>query len=316
MMRAFAFACAGVVIAVAGTAGCTSAATADPTRSDRSPRAAASDAADLDGRGRELTESEQILVRRAEQTLVQKCMAAKGFTYWIGPLPTVDDLKGDGYVLTDVGWAKRHGYGSRLQEKVQDLQRDDPNHAYANALPRTERVRYSETLEGGPSGVMLTAELPGGGTIRTPRDSCLSDAKDQLYGDFEAWFRAEKTATNLTPLYVPALVEDQRFTGAVEAWSACMRDAGHDYPDPSTVREKLPELTAGLTEEKAYAAEVGLAVAEATCATETSLAETARALDLEYRDKKLRRYREDIAAYQRMSRTALNRAEDITGSTA
>jgi hypothetical protein len=112
---------------------------------------------------------------------------------------------------------------------------------------------------------------------------------------------------------VPDLVEDKRFTHAVEQWSTCMRRAGHDYADPPAIRRELPSLTKGLSSEKSYAVEVGLAVAEATCATGTPLADTARALDTEYRDKKLGRYATDITTYRRMALAALARAKDIAG---
>ncbi|MEV6171014.1 hypothetical protein AB0L99_22615 [Streptomyces sp. NPDC051954] len=297
MRRMFSSACASVAIVTATTAGCTA-------------------AAEHGGQGRELTATEEVVVRRAEQLLVKECMEKKGFKYWVGALPTVDDLKGDGFFLTDVGWAKRNGYGSRLQKKAQNVQRDDPNSAYAKTLPREERARYSDTLLGSTSSGMLTADLPVGGAVQAPRDSCLADAKGRLYGDFETWFRAEKTATNLTPLYQPDLVKDRRFTDAVKKWSACMRVAGHDYAKPSQVREKLTELTEGLSEEKAYAVEVDLAVAEATCANETPLARTTRTLETEYREKQLPLYGDDIATYERMSLDALAQAEEITGSTA
>ncbi|WP_399897302.1 hypothetical protein ACGH7X_24015 [Streptomyces sp. BBFR51] len=307
MGRSLAMKCAAALLVGATATGCSTAATAGPSGGTAGPVA---------GQGRELSDAERILVRRAEQELVKECMEEAGFEYWAGPLPTVDDLKGGGYVLTDPNWAKRHGYGSRLQERLQDTQRDDPNNAYANALPQAERVRYSKTLEGGPSSGMLTAELPGGGTVQTPADSCQVDAKEQLYGDFETWFRAEKTATGLSSLYVPALLKDERFTSALREWAACMREAGHSYANPQKIRAGLPDLTQGLSPEEAYATEVDLAVAEATCAVGTSLADTAHELENEYRAKELKRYGEDVAAYERMGLTALARAEEITGSTA
>lgn len=149
MKRAFAACCVGALVVAVAAAGCTVSAggPTSPAAHEASERS--------EGGGRQLTDAEQILVRRAEALLVQECMEREGFKYWVGPLPTVDELKGGGYVLTDPDWAKRHGYGSRLQEKLHDTQRNDPNHAYANALPQEERVRYSKTLEGGPSSGML-----------------------------------------------------------------------------------------------------------------------------------------------------------------
>ncbi|MBZ3907501.1 MULTISPECIES: hypothetical protein [Streptomyces] len=312
MSRASAAAWVSAVIVALTAAGCTADAGSEHGSAADRERGSRSETLP----GRELTDAERLLIQRAEGLLVKKCMEAAGFAYWVERQPSPDELKGGGYVLTDADWAKRHGYGSRITAKLLAAQRDDPNHDYADALPDKERVRYGRTLEGGPSAGMVTARLPGGGgTVQTPRASCQVDAKSELYGDFERWFRAEKTATNLTSLYVPKLLKDERFVDAVAQWSACMREAGHDYADPPAVQERLPRLTEGLSADRAYATEVRLAVAEATCATGTPLAGTARALDTEYRERELGTYGEDVAAYRRMSLTALDRAEDITGST-
>ncbi|GAA3771026.1 hypothetical protein ACFS5L_12610 [Streptomyces phyllanthi] len=313
MRRAFVSACAAALIVTFTAAGCTTSTSERPGPAQPQRDTAAKSSR---SEGRELTDAERVLVQRAEQLLIKECMEGEGFKYWVGPLPTVDDLKGGGYVLTDADWAKRHGYGSRLEEKLQDAQRSDPNHAYANGLPQKERVRYGKTLEGGPSGGMLTAELPGGGTVQTPRHSCLSKAKEQLYGDFETWFRAEKTTTNLTDLYVPDLLEDKRFVSALKEWSACMREAGHGYADPPEIRAELPELTKGLSPDASHAVEVKLAVDEAVCATKTPLSATAHALDEKYRDELRATYGDAIATYEHMSLAALDRAEDITGDMA
>ncbi|MFC9270674.1 hypothetical protein ACFTXJ_23210 [Streptomyces zhihengii] len=254
-------------------------------------------------------------MQRAEQLLVKECMEEAGFSYWADVLPTPDDLRGGGYVLTDAAWAKRNGYGSPVRERLQRLQRDDPNHTYANALPENERGRYSRALGGDSSSSMVTAALPGGGTVGIPRDSCLSDAKGRLYGDFEAWYRADRTVTHLARLYAAEVVEDGRTATALGAWSACMREAGHDYVDPPSVRDDLPSRTEGLTGDQAFAVEAELAVAEARCATRTPLAETLRALTAEYRAPLMTEYGDDVAAHRRMGLAALARAEDITGTT-
>jgi hypothetical protein len=305
MRRTVVIRCAAALLVGAATTGCAAESAAGPSGKHARPGS---------GETRELTDTEKILVQRAEQTLIKKCMGDAGFKYWTGPLPTVDELNGGGFVLTDPDWAKRNGYGSRLQQKLQETQRDDPNHAYLNALPQQERVRYSRTLEGGPSSVLLTAELPEGGSVRTPREGCQAKAKEQLYGDFERWFQAEKTATNLTPLYVSDLLDDKRFVNALAKWSACMRISGHAYADPPEIRRKLPEITRSLSADKAYAVEVELATTEATCATTTPLSDIARILEDEYRAPVLERYSDAVADYKHMSLAALARAKEITGS--
>ncbi|MEV8405282.1 hypothetical protein AB0R12_05570 [Streptomyces niveus] len=298
------------MIVTVTTTGCTSA-TADRPGSTR-PR----NDTQAQNKGRELTGSEQVLIDRAEEQLIKKCMERERFRYWPEPVESAAERRRHSYVLDDVGWARRYGYGRQLERKAEKAWRNNPNDAYVNALPQAERIRHSKSLDGDQSGGALIAELPGGGTVRAARDGCRADAKGRLYGDFPAWFRAERTVTGLTTLYVPDLVKDKRFVNAVTAWSACMGEAGHPYDDPPEIRTKLPALADGLSPAKAHAAEVELAVAEATCATKTSLADTARALEREYRAKSLKRYREEAADHRRMGLAALAQAEDITGSTA
>lgn len=303
MKRAFFSTCVAAVVAVA-VVGCTTAAASGMSGAD----AAQADGAEME---RALTDAEQMLVDQARELLVQECMEAEGFRYWPVAVAGVEERQGSGYVLDDVGWAREHGYGMQLQDRVAAVQQNDPNHAYANALPEAERARYSTALDGDPSAGMLTAELPMGGFVQTPGDSCLARAKGELYGDFAAWFQAEKVATNLVGLYAPDLMADERFEVALRAWSECMRERGHDYPDPPAIREDLPLLIDGLSEEMAHDVERELAVAEATCATqETSLVSTTRDLESEYRGQ-LRQYRDDVITYQRLQHAALENARDI-----
>lgn len=264
--------------------------------------------------GRELTAAEKVQVRHAEQLLVKECMEAAGFRYWIAYLPTADQLDGGGYLVTDVSWARRNGYGSRFSDRIDEIQRTDPNARYANGLPEHERARYSATLDGLSSGSMVTARLPGGRTVQASDSGCLAEAKGRLYGDFETWFQVEKIAENLSMTYVGKVLKDSRFVRALETWSTCMTSRGYDVADPPGARELLTRLTNGMTREESFAVEVELAVAEASCANATPLAETARAVRDEYHAKELRRYGEDVATYERMSVAALGRAREIVGS--
>jgi predicted small secreted protein len=306
MKRAFLAACVAAAVAVA-VVGCTTAAGAG------SDDAAPADAVNVDAAapGRALTDAEQLLVDEAQELLIEECMAAAGFRYWPVPVGSVEERQGSGYVLDDVGWAREYGYGTQFQDRLAALQQNDPNHPYANALPEGERLRYSDVLNGNPSAGLLTAELPTGGAVQTPSDSCVAQAKGELYGDFPAWFQAEKVATGLVGLYAEDLVADERFEAALAAWSACMRERGHDYPDPPAIREDLPRLTEGLREGRARAVEKELAVAEATCAVrETALVDTTRDLETEYRDG-LPQYRDDVAEYHRLQQVALENAREI-----
>lgn len=287
------------------------------TGSGDEPRAGGSSEAAPRPEGiRDLTTGEEILIERAERILVKRCMEGSGFTYWLRPPVSAAERAGRGFVLDDIAWARTYGYGGELEQRAEKARLNDPNATYANGLPEPDRIRYSKTLDGDPAQGMMSARLPSGGTVQMPRTGCWNTAGEQLYGDMATWFRAKKTATSLTSLYVPELLKDRRLTTAVAAWARCMKKKGHAYASPDDIRAKRYSLVEGMSPGRAHATEVELAVAEATCAVETSLGRTARALESEYRTKKLQRYSDDLATYQRTRLIALARAETITGSKA
>lgn len=159
---------------------------------------------------------------------------------------------------------------------------------------------------------MLRVDLPSGGTIETPRAGCWAGARTQLYGDLEAWFKAKKTVTGLTPLYVPDILADKRMKKTVADWSRCMKEAVA-FSSPDEIREKRITLTEKMSSEEARTYEVELAVAEAKCAVETDLGKTARQLEREYRSTTLKKYAKENSAYRRMGLAALSRAREISG---
>jgi len=306
MKRAFLAACAAAAVAVA-VVGCTTAA------GSASGGAAQADAANVEAAatGRELTDAEQVQVDQALELLVRDCMTAEGFRYVPVRVASVEERQGSGYVLDDVGWAREHGYGLELEDRVAEIQQSDPNHAYANALPEAEQLRWSTALDGDPSDGMVSAELPMGGTVQTPDNSCFAQAKGELHGDFSAWFQAEKVATNLVGLYAEDIVTDGRFVAELANWSDCMSRRGYDYPDPPAIRDDLHRLLEGLGDVRARAVERELAVAEATCAArETALVSTALDLEDEYRGR-LDQYDEAVADYRRMQVLALENAKRV-----
>lgn len=259
---------------------------------------------------RDLTPAEEVETDRAEQDLVMRCMRRQGFRYWPGRVAGVAERRLGAYVVDDVAWARRYGYGRPFDIAAEKAQRDDPNVRYANALPEKERVRYSRALDGHFSD-SITAELPSGGSVRTPRDGCYARAREQLYGDYPTWFRAKKTVTSLTPLYVPRILKDKRLHSAVTAWSRCMKAAGRPFPSPDAIRREREKLIRGMSESQALRSEAALAVTEAECARDTSLGKTARALEREYRDKTARDYAEEFTAYRRMRLAALAHAQNL-----
>ncbi|MGW7278055.1 hypothetical protein ACWGIV_07035 [Streptomyces sp. NPDC054844] len=259
---------------------------------------------------RDLTAAEEVEIDRAEEELVRRCMRREGFHYWAGPVAGIAERKAGGYVVDDVEWARRYGYGRSFDVAAEKARRSHPNITYAAALPEKQRVRYSRALDGDFDDT-LTVELPSGGSVRTPRTGCYAKARGQLYGDYPTWFRARKTVTSLTPLYVPRILRDKRLVTAVTAWSHCMKDSGKPFESPDDIRRQRAGLIKGMSEPQARKAESALAVTEAECARKTSLGKIARALEKEYREQALRDYSKEFTTYQRMRMSALARAGNL-----
>ncbi|MEV0379052.1 hypothetical protein [Nonomuraea sp. NPDC050643] len=262
----------------------------------------------------ELTGAERSELERAEGLLVQRCMARQGFRYWPAPPLTADERRGSGYVLSDPGWAREHGYGGRLARRAAAAKKDDPNLPYFAGLSEERRARYNAAFEGERDVLRLTAGLPSGGTISGTFGGCTGEAKRLLFGDLGTWFRAGKIAMNLMPLYVPDLLADRRFVAAQRDWSRCMARQGHSYADPPEIRQALARLTDGMDATRAHAVEVRLAVAEATCARQTSFADLARSLERRYRERAARPYARELADLGHLEREALERARRTLSS--
>ncbi|MEU8651313.1 hypothetical protein [Streptomyces sp. NPDC048737] len=258
---------------------------------------------------RELTLAEEAEIELAEEELVGECMTRQGYSYWPNPVAGVAERKVGAYVVDDVDWARRYGYGRPFDLAAEESRRSHPNITYANALPEKERIRYSLALDGDFDDT-ISVELPSGGTVRTPREGCHAEARERLFGDYPTWFRVKKTVNGLTPLYVPRILRDERLATAVKAWSRCMTASGAPFSSPDEIRRKRDSLVEGMNASQAQSAEVELAVTEAECARRTSLGETARSLEDEYRGQALLAHSEESATYQQMRITALSRARN------
>ncbi|MEV3991803.1 hypothetical protein AB0J57_23110 [Streptomyces sp. NPDC049837] len=251
---------------------------------------------------RPLTEAEQLRVADAQQRLIKDCMAREGFTYHEAERLSLEESRTFGYVSDDVDWARAHGYGSRIRAKHEQAKRANPNLAHRQGLPAERRAAYDKALDEGVDAPELTAELPTGGTVRKRVGGCVAESEKHLYGDPKAWFRAEKTAMSLQPLYVPKVMADRRFTAALADWSACMERAGHPYKNPAEARQAQPA---------SFEAERKLAVADATCARDSRLRVIGKELETQYVNALRGQYGEALDTYARLRLRALAQAAKL-----
>ncbi|WP_329283597.1 hypothetical protein [Streptomyces sp. NBC_01451] len=262
---------------------------------------------------RPLTDTEQLRIADAEQRLIKQCMNRQGFTYWEAERPSLEESRTLGYVADDVAWARKHGYGSRIAAKEDRARLTNPNLVYRKGLSEERRKAYDDALDGGIDAPEIMAELPNGATIRRQMGGCVAEAEKRLYGDPEAWFRANKIASNLQPLYVPQVMRDKQFVAALSVWSTCMEHAGHPEKDPGAARQAAKERALRSTSDETFAAERRLAVADATCARTASLAAIGKERETHYVNALRGRYGQALDTSRRIEHEAYVRAADIVG---
>lgn len=244
----------------------------------------------------------------ATQLLIRDCMQRRGFRYWPVPRRPVPELREFPYVLDDVSYARRYGYGGVLERRFEAAMAADPNARYARQLPPERGAAAVRAVNGDPGEPdALRATMPGGGVLRRSSHSCTSEAERHLYGDLPTWYRAAKITDSLAGLRVGRVLADPRYADGVTAWRRCMRAAGQDFTDPAAARASVPEPAS----DTVSAGEVRLAVAEATCATNTGLGRLARRLDAEHRRAVERQFHTEVADRLRLEAAALPRARAV-----
>lgn len=261
-----------------------------------------------------LTWQQELRTSDAQQHLTAQCMKRHGFTYWEDRTLTLQESRPVRYVQDDVTWARKYGYGGRIDAKSAKVRESNPIGTYRQSLSAARRAAFDIALDGGDDARLLTAPLPGGGEIRKRLGGCTEEAERALYGDPATWFRTSKIAVGINALYSGDLMKDRRFTAAVQAWARCMTKAGQPYDDPQAARDAVRVHTSRLgaaRADEAFATERRTAVADATCARETSLRTVVADRETHYQDRLRARYGKDLDTYRALGQRAYDRAVRI-----
>ncbi|CCK30316.1 putative secreted protein [Streptomyces davaonensis JCM 4913] len=291
-----------IASAIVGVVAALAVAACDAQPSEPRPSAASAQA---------LTEREKDLLHDAEQQLTRSCMAARGFRMWPVPRRSLPEDRDFPYAIDDVRWAARHGYGSDMQARREQVRAADPNRRYFERLGTADRQRALAAYHGDQSADRLEVRDPNGMTVGRIADGCVAEAEERLYGDLSAWFRADVITGAFPALRQQQVTADDEFKAVVRKWSACMRERGLQYRDPYQARASFLDTTAATRTTNRHRQEVRTAVAEAECARDVGLTATARRLDQHY-DARLRdQYRDEVRTRLRLERAALARARTI-----
>lgn len=250
------------------------------------------------------------LLHTAEQVLLRDCMRHAGFQMWISPQDPVPEARDFPYVLDDIDWARRHGYGSDIERELIAAKKNDPNQRYFQSLPPERRAAALIAVNGErPEG--LTATTPDGATLKRSDKGCRTNAERELYGDAALWFQVLSTVEALDSLRTQRVLADTRYIEAVRPWAECMHAAGRPYASPTDLRATLTPVKQSPSRQE----EISLAVTEATCAHSSGLAATADKLDQQHGRELRRQHQSDVDTLRQMQQNALPRAHHLVKST-
>ncbi|MFI7602156.1 hypothetical protein [Actinoplanes sp. NPDC049681] len=272
-------------------------------------RTTATPAVPVDVPARAITAEEAGLLHLGEQTLIKRCLERAGFRWTVEARNPVAEDRDFPYVLDDVAWARAHGYGSDVRERVRRAQESDPNRAYTLALSPQQRQAAADALNGDPrpgrDADVVSVRLPNGMLIRRSERGCQAQAERALYGDLARWTRSRGVVSALKGLVEQRVLGDARYTAAVARWSRCMAAEGHPYASPAAARSAFADTPAT---GPSRVRELAVARAEATCATRTGLSATAGKLARHYTDALNADHRADVDLALRLQVQALPRA--------
>jgi hypothetical protein len=164
---------------------------------------------------------------QAEDILVNKCMARKGFRSFRLGVPTTASLVMHRLFLpVNLSVVERYGFDLPPPIPAQQLQGDVPNHVPPLSAAGTK------ALLGTTKQINATQE-PGG---------CMGEADAMLargapkssvnLGQLDAWSAAASSSA----------MSDSRYIAAVKKWSECMADAGYHFSTPQKAFDAGVEL--------------------------------------------------------------------------
>jgi hypothetical protein len=246
------------------------------------------------------------LLIEAEQALIHDCMRRHGFKYWPLPASQAYPVVRFPYVITSVSWARSHGFHDSLGLPVNS----GPNQRYYGKLSDSEQSAYSNALVGRADAPSVTTPLPTGGIDGHSADGCQASADTELYGSYQAWFKASTVAYDLPVLWQSMVLGSPQYISAVSVWSACMREKGYRYSNPA----EAASASGAQASPHPQPAEIAAAVAEVQCAYSTGLIRTANRLDREFKANVMHTFSSYLDAEWRLERNALPRARRIVRS--
>ena len=273
----------------------------------------------------ERSPSESRLLWMAEERAVSDCMRARGFTY----LPNPPDERNDEAVAFarieagDVDAARAVGYGLAEAISQGELPKDDfdANAAQIAQMPPERRTAFLEALSGpavppnapNATAAVETVPLPGGGSASWYRDSCLAQARREVYGDDYAHNELGYGDGMLRERVREEVEHEPAYAAGLQRWRACMRGRGFDYARPEEPSAALATAfhDKQITLDELRQREQRVASADASCHNEAQLATLRQQAEARSEQVLVRARQDDLLAMRSAREQASVRAREV-----
>jgi hypothetical protein len=210
---------------------------------------------------------------RAQRALIQRCLRRFGFGYQL-PAPSGQSVVvGDErrYGMADEEAAKARGY------HVPDKQ---DNQSYQDPPPDVSAV-----IQGSGQRSHHGVPVPAGG--------CTGEARRRL-AEGTAEGQDEHLPDKLSLANFARTRADSRVRDANGKWSACMRQAGYDYPDPMKAIGDPAFQTPAASQR-----EIGVAVADVRCKKATNFINVIASVETAYQQRAVQANADALAVIKR-----------------
>jgi hypothetical protein len=246
------------------------------------------------------TNRQRALVDTAFAELLNRCMARHGFAPRFQPPsppqpPTPLSWR---YGIGDATRAARYGYHTPPEHRLADPRERDRMRSRDAANPMSDEERRAYT-GGGTDGGRDTAAGAGG---------CLGETERRLGATDRLGVLDDGLAQVLGMSAYDQSRRDSRVVDAFARWRSCMAGAGYTVDDPMAAGRGFD-----LTTPAPDAAEIAMAVADATCTARANLAGTWFAVEAAYQDWLVAANRAGLEAGRRSVETAVRVAAETLG---
>ena len=261
---------------------------------------------------RPLSGAEDAFLWQAEEALVSRCMAEQGFRYVVERRSTGQPRCTFPYGNDDVGWARRHGFGSASAAAADAEQPVGPNDEYVRRLSAERQAAYVSALNGDPRRY-VSAGLPNGMRVMATVDGCTAAVRRELYGEPREWLVASYTVQAIGGEAHRRVTADPRYLSVLDRWRACMAARGHRYASPGAAADELARSAGAQPGPASRADEIRVAVASADCAKDSRLVAVATRLDEQHRQRVGAEWQRSVVSYHQRRAAALARARQLLG---